>query len=208
MDDRSFDVFTRRLATGTTRRSVLRGALAAGAAALFARSRAQAAPPAKVDICHYDAEYDVYELISVSEKSWPAHESHGDFYFGDCCNTDECLPPESECQYAVCEDGSCTTYDVEDGTECSTGTCHDGVCGCPDGTVLVGDACMLENGQACIRTDPNDNSTGNCAGGRCNQNGVCIGCVNDQQCANLVGTGYTCDGDIVTPGICVAPDPV
>lgn len=60
-----------------------------------------------------------------------------------------------------CEEGRCCEFDCSAaGRECS----QSGVCECPSGTTLVGNACLLINGQDC---DPNRSSQ--CASGRCDR---------------------------------------
>jgi len=79
VDAQKFDGIARTLATGSSRRSVLRG-LAGGALAAVGLSRAaQAVPMDKVDLCHYDADTDTYHSISVSGNALDAHLAHGDF---------------------------------------------------------------------------------------------------------------------------------
>lgn len=77
MDNQKFDGITKALATGTSRRSVVRG-IFGGALAAAGLSRVNAAPMEKVVICHYDADTGLYHSISVSGNAYDAHVAHGD----------------------------------------------------------------------------------------------------------------------------------
>jgi hypothetical protein len=80
MDGRGFDDVVRRLASGCSRRSVLRGLIGGGAAVAGTQTGSSLAEPAdKVSICHYDKETDTYTLLSVSGNAYAVHRAHGDF---------------------------------------------------------------------------------------------------------------------------------
>ncbi len=76
MDGLEFDAIVRRLATGQSRRSVLRGFLGGVGLVAAKAGHTLAAPAPKVTICHWSEELGYYELISVSENAVPAHEAH------------------------------------------------------------------------------------------------------------------------------------
>ena len=77
MDGNGFDELTRRLATGRSRRSVLRGLVGGGAALVAAKTGVTlAAPEDKVTICHWSEDLGYYELISVSPNAVAAHDAH------------------------------------------------------------------------------------------------------------------------------------
>ena len=148
------------------------------------------------------------------------------------CGTDQSGTP-CYCATTTNEEGGCFLGDPNncDRDECSEdrecrsgercvqteGCCGDkqAICiprcneepGCPEGQVAVGEQCLLENGETCepLPLCGPDGANCECASGRCNRNGVCIGCVNNTQCAQAFGTGYTCTGDAESPGICQAP---
>jgi hypothetical protein len=78
MDGNSFDDWTRRLAAGRSRRSVLRGMVAGSAAVVAARAGSSlAAPGGKVSLCHLTGNGS-YQSISVSQNAVGAHLAHGD----------------------------------------------------------------------------------------------------------------------------------
>jgi hypothetical protein len=144
MDGNGFDELTRRLATGQTRRSVLRGLVGGGAALVAARAGGAviAAPQDKITICHWSEDLGYYELISVSENAVPAHTAHPrgldiigpDFASietcGDCnvaCyDVDLCTP-------AACIEGSCNAYsNCGEGEICGAEGCEAIVPSCAD----------------------------------------------------------------------------
>ncbi len=77
MEHQRFDDLARTMATGTSRRAVLRGALGGALAAVGLRSGA-AARADKVDICHGTGNGS-YHWINVSVNALEAHLAHGDF---------------------------------------------------------------------------------------------------------------------------------
>jgi hypothetical protein len=99
MDGRGFDDLVRRLATGRSRRSVLRGVIGGGAALAATKAGTSlAALNDKVDICHFDG--TTYKRKSISESAVPEHLGHGDFRYIDCCTTADC--PTGACQAGSC----------------------------------------------------------------------------------------------------------
>lgn len=123
MDTRKFDTLTKSLATGTSRRSVI-GGLFGGAFGITGLSRAAAGPAPKVDICHYDADNDVFFMINVSSNSLSGHLGHGDFEPADlACDTDQQVA-ESGCS-CECTDPveSCAAHMQFSDSGCSC-VCH------------------------------------------------------------------------------------
>jgi hypothetical protein len=111
MDDRRFDDLTRQLATGRTRRSLLRGLVAGGTALAAARaSTSLAAPAPKVDVCHWDAAAGAYVLLTISENSWLTGHlgQHAQDYLrgNGCCTAGEC-GTDSACLIHQCAAGTC-----------------------------------------------------------------------------------------------------
>jgi hypothetical protein len=113
MDPRSFDQITRSLATGTSRRSVMRG-LAGGVLAAVGLNRAgtSLARGEKVGVCHgTGSATNPWQYIDVSAKSYPAHQAHGDglinstSHCGECGNVCEVKVPKYAT--ASCNDGKC-----------------------------------------------------------------------------------------------------
>lgn len=119
MDSKRFDGMAKSLAIGKSRRSVI-GGLFGGALAITGLSRASAAPASKVDICHYDADNDVFFRINVSSNSLSGHLGHGDFKASDLwCDTDqqiaeggcscECINPVDSCpRYTQLSESGCS----------------------------------------------------------------------------------------------------
>lgn len=113
MESQRFDSLTRMMASGASRRTVLRGALGGALAAVGLRSVAGAAPAAKVDICHQTGN-GTYRHINVSVNALDAHIAHGDFT--DCEGNFEVDFDSCTC---VCGLTSCGT-----GSELNTDTCE------------------------------------------------------------------------------------
>src|SRR5690349_13391712 len=108
MDGKNFDELTRKLATGASRRNVLRGLLG-GAAALggLKATETLAAKEIKTTICHATSSAsNPWVMITVNDNSLlPAHYSHGDFDVTpsvECCRAQDCPAPSDPCQVAVC----------------------------------------------------------------------------------------------------------
>lgn len=116
MDGNGFDDLTRRLATGRSRRSVLRGIVGGGAALAAARAGTSlAAPEPKVDVCHWDAAAGAFVWLSISQNSWlTGHQGqHAQDYLrgNGCCTAGEC-GTDSACLIHQCAAGTCaeTSY--------------------------------------------------------------------------------------------------
>src|SRR5690349_12690899 len=98
MDGKNFDELTRKLATGASRRSVLRGLLG-GAAALggLKATDTLAAKETKIPLCHATASAsNPYVQITVANSAadLDPHFKHGDFYYVPgktaCCGPKDC----------------------------------------------------------------------------------------------------------------------
>lgn len=63
--------------------------------------------PAKIDICHYDADAKTYKIINVSERAWPDHKSHGDVRLDDA--DDDGFVPDNSCGFG--DMGDCDDSD-------------------------------------------------------------------------------------------------
>lgn len=161
MDGRGFDDVTRRLASGVSRRQMLRG-LAGGAFGMIVLGKAArvAAEADKVTICHKPGT-PAERTLSVASSAVAAHIAHGDVE-GPCASPDPCAGVvcsavengtnqciEGECQL-TCSDGyqpdgtgGCSPADPCSGVICSevengTSQCLDGQCqtACNDGFEL------------------------------------------------------------------------
>ncbi len=77
-------------------------------------------PAPKIDVCHYDAENDIWEVINISENAWSAHEGHGDVQLIDE-DGDGWVTSENECGLPV----DCDDTDAELTDNCST-SCVEG----------------------------------------------------------------------------------
>lgn len=147
MDSQKFDGITRALASGTSRRSVLRGMFgtAVGGALATIGVRAAGAQPSKVGICHQTGSAsNPYEYIEVSEHAVPAHAAHGDATYVDLTSdVNNCGWCGNVCAAGeACVDGACVVTCLADGEICTTGTeccggaCTNGVCGIPPACTL------------------------------------------------------------------------
>src|SRR5262245_49840848 len=101
MDGRNFDDFARNLATGRSRRSVLRGLIGGGAALAGLKATGISAAN-KTTICHFPPDNPAnLQIISVSNNSLPSHFAHGDMVYGDCCFDSDCAPILGDCGVLV-----------------------------------------------------------------------------------------------------------
>jgi hypothetical protein len=196
VDSERFDRLTRHLATRAPRRAFLRGALAAGAAALLGR-----ASPAMAE-------------LQGDCSSYAGMACQGD---GECQGPPGTVPlcPQLACCGGVCAD---LTYD-----NASCGACG---LACPEGSTCDGGQCvsacqspLVDCGGACVdpMTDPNNcgdcfaicEAGTICAGGICaceggltNCGGFCVDLLTDP--ANCGDCGGTCiDGAACAEGTCV-----
>ena len=95
MDGSRFDSLTQRLATGWTRRSILRGLIGGAAALAIVPRELILAAPEKVTICHVTGNQDApYKIMSLPEPAVAAHYAHGDFEPFDCGGEWNCFGPE------------------------------------------------------------------------------------------------------------------
>lgn len=191
MDSHRFDRWTRSLATGASRRRLLKGiagGVAAGAGGLLRRQGSAAAD--KVFICHNTgSETNPQVLIEVSVNAIPAHEAHDDligvdvssdpFNCGDCgivcednnaCTDNLCV--EGECVFPAiaCDDQSACT---DDSCDPATGCVFTPV-NCDDGDACTVDGCEPATG--CTHTPLDCNDGNACTNDRCDS---ATGCVHD-----------------------------
>ncbi|MBK8253578.1 MAG: hypothetical protein IPK82_13035 [Polyangiaceae bacterium] len=112
---------------------------------------------------------------------------------GGCCSPADCPTPSNPCMGATCEAGTCGEAPVVDGTPASTQTSGD----CKK-TVCQSGAAQDQNDDTDTPNDNNDctaDSCSNgspqsspeamgtqCAGGVCNDAGVCVECLSDADC--------------------------
>ena len=205
MDGRNFDDLTRRLAAGSTRRSVVRG-LAGGLAAIAGVAgfaRADAKDQAKVTICHKPGT-PAQKTKEVPASAVDGHLGHGD-YLGECkecpkecpgkCDKDGKCPKEQcpkECPKTCDENGKCPKeqcpkecpYDCDENGECPKEQCPKE---CPE-------TCD-ENGECptCPKECPET----------CDENGECPpdgGCQSDEDCPD--GGMCLVDGTCFNPDTC------
>lgn len=131
MDQERFDQMTRALASGQSRRGVLKGLVGSvlGGALAGMGLASGAAKPAKVGICHWDKDNGSYTYIEVSERAVRAHAAHGDMTHIDP-ETDEsncgacgktCNPGES-CVGGTCKCGTNDACNPNETCEVGTGS--------------------------------------------------------------------------------------
>lgn len=115
MDDSRFDALTRKLASGHSRRALVRGLIGGGSALVAARvGISQAAPGEKVTICHKPGTTDEATIV-VASSSVNNHLGHGD-YLGPCVEPEpECTGTGSACTedgtgIRICVNGIWTTH--------------------------------------------------------------------------------------------------
>src|SRR6478609_10839241 len=119
MDPKRFDQISKSLATGTSRRTFVKGlsgGILGGALALAGRNRVDA-KAGKVGICHHtgSASNPIVQ-ISVASNAVPAHLSHGDTILGtvaDCSSCGDVCTSEDACFTPLCDGGSCGLAAVE-----------------------------------------------------------------------------------------------
>ena len=181
MDGQRFDELTRRLAGGTSRRGVLRGAAGALAAALGLRARGTGAQQRKRPLCHATGDPKrPWVVIDVAEPAWETHFAHGDTAFANCCAEADCPAGHACCATAAggtCADLTTTADCGACGAACTaapanaTPACSDGQCAfvCNQGYARCGDACVntgtdVDNCGGCgVRCPVNEH----CEAGRC-----------------------------------------
>jgi hypothetical protein len=166
MDGRGFDKLTRDLATGRTRRSVLRGLIGGGAAVLAAKAgTALADPEDNVLICHFTAsETNPYELISVAPEAAEARIAHGDLHAK--CKSEEFCKCPIKCPELCERDNQC---------------CDGFIC-----IILKEGGTGICEPQKCINPETCNNDNQCCPGHVCTGKGICghEECFNPKTCKN------------------------
>jgi hypothetical protein len=140
MDGNGFDELTRRLATGRSRRSVLRGLIGGGAALVAARAGTSMTEAAgKVTICHWSPDLGAYQQISVSPSAVPVHQAHQngkdiispDFTSAQTCgDCNTACASADACTTAACVGGACSATSACTGYQTCGGGGVAGQCGC------------------------------------------------------------------------------
>jgi hypothetical protein len=180
-----FDRLTRGLATGASRRSVLKGLLGLGGVAVSV-DRAEAArrptPTPKPPSCPGQQHWEDGACVCPdgSDKCGPA-----------CCPTGQAECCDNACCYGEC-------YGEE--LCCPTGsTVCDGVC-------LDSDQCCSDADCTAL-DDPGICQIGRCVGGVCLEGYTCFGqeaprCCGDNTCADMSVDGNCCHDGECPSGIC------
>lgn len=143
MDGNEFDGFTRKLAQGASRRTIVRALIAGGGALLGGRTLEDrgALAASKVTICHFPpGNPENVQVISVGSAALAAHQAHGDFAYVDCCVDSECSWLTDQCNVGVCNWGTCGATPANEGYACITedggdGVCSEGLCEPPSNEV-------------------------------------------------------------------------
>jgi Dictyostelium (slime mold) repeat len=221
MDGRQFDKLTKALATGVSRRRVLRGAVgsAIGGMVSLIRIRGGSAGD-KVVVCHLtgSATNPVVQ-IEVSVNAIPAHEAHGDVIApdfatdvnncggcgivcggGDACNTPTCLGGECTTASVSCDDSNACT---DDSCDPATGCVHTPI-SCDDSDICTTDTCDPATG--CVHTPISCDDSDICTTDTCDPATGCVhtpivGCCHiDADCPR---------GEVCIDNVCTAnPAPV
>jgi hypothetical protein len=166
-DQRNFDQITRRLATATNRRSVVRGLAAGLFGAAGLRATTSAAPSGKTTICHWDATLGIYQQISVTTKDFKGHATHDhDILTPEFTSPANCGGCGTVC--AAPANGTATCTAGRCGVSCDAGYASDGIGGCQPTTPHV--CSGLASPNPCFERD----------GASCNANGTC-NCGTDLQ---------------------------
>lgn len=199
MDGKNFDDLTRKLATGTSRRNVLRGLIGGGAALVGMKAAdISAAPRTKVTLCHATAsDSNPWVMITVDPNSYDfqGHLNHGDFPAGtgtafQCCRAQDCAASTNPCEVRVCNQ----TFD-DNGIPLS-GTCGFEVAGTDVLCRAAAGVCDLpEYCDGVSVSCPDDlKSTDLCraAVGDCDVEEYCDGVSNDCPTDDVAGTDVLC----------------
>lgn len=211
MDSQRFDSLVKSLAAGTSRRSVLKGVLGLGGAAIAggtllergAEAARRPTPTPKPITCPGSQHWNGSACVCTTGETCGSaccligsECCDGACCFGHCYGEELCCSYDNWCEAAgeCCPDGA---------TCCGEQGCvviEEGDCGC-DGSCPEGFECC--GGQCC--------STGYCAAGICCAFGVCgDSCRDDplQVCCNGVlydpETQYCCDGTVVEGECCAS----
>lgn len=209
MDQERFDELARGLVSGTTRRGMVRrltGAalggilVAVGVGAAGARKRKHGrrkhkakAPAGQVAACHYDADAETWQLITISQSEWDTvHAKHNEDFQpaakDGCCRNSECSGLTNQCNVGKCvvnDDrvGACKAVPTP-GAICNDGDACTRRDTCDDGGTCVGGPPRPCQARACNNVTCNP-GTGECDytptpgqtcgdGRTCNNSGECI----------------------------------
>lgn len=194
MDGNGFDVLTRKLASGASRRSLVRGMIG-GAVALVATKVGTSQAAGTVTICHYPPGNRANaQVLSVGANAVAAHiANHGDTVLGTVASCSSCrdvCQAVDACTPASCDAGACRSTSACTGYE----TCGGGG---------VANAC------GCTAEDPEVTCTGHC-GPTTNNCGVTVECApccdptcpvgacgaaEDDGCGNTIDCSGNCGVD-------------
>jgi hypothetical protein len=215
MDGQRFDEITKALATGASRRQILRGVVAGLVGALasgLSREHAAAARRCKGAGGKCTADRDCCQddpARCADGKCCPKPRY--------CASTGTCCPPGLKC----CGDGECTAGSCRKaqgeactaGTECASSFCVDGVC-CDAACAGECEACTLADSLGtCVPV-----SGATCTGGVCVEGACCLGrqvngcdaetlqlCCQDEPCCPFTGeccTDCFTNPEGVSPYLC------
>ncbi len=210
MDNHRFDALTKMLATGTSRRCVLKGlAVGLGTGLLDRRATAQDETGIKVGICHRtESASNPYRYIEVDVASLPDHAAHGDLV---TCPNGQAPDQNCDCLTSTCLPVSPLAQDCYiDGTTINEACCEGSICsdlGVIDQLQVIG-CCIpsiaqiagfgIENVPACLATNE-------CCNGQREGYNQEIACV-EGRCCHPAGTTCSnnqdcCSGQCVDHGI-------
>ena len=121
MEPTRFDALTRRLATGTSRRSVLRGLVAGLLAGIGLAKVAAADTSSKITLCHQTGSAsNPWVLITVAQPAATTHLANGDTYpnsDGTCGDCQACAVGGG----TTCDNPGCCTALLPDNVDICSG---------------------------------------------------------------------------------------
>ena len=169
VDGRKFDVWTRALSSGRSRRNVLK---AAGAALIGVTGVSRGAGATRtLEVCHATGNPEQpYETMEVTRAELNLRLRQGDTLRIDCCADLDCAGSANGCMTGACDTGYCVQLPTaagtpcEDGLDCTsdsvcdgTGSCSGSVTDCPETAPQCSDpvTCTTTadcpSGETCIR---------------------------------------------------------
>jgi hypothetical protein len=191
MEGNQFDALARRMASGASRRRMLKG-IAGGVAALFGGGAVTRQASARtLTICHSTGNPAApFQSLTIDQAEFNLHARHGDYLRVECCADADCPSQYGSCGAGVCQSGYCAQLPVAAGTSCDEGLfCNgdsvcDGAFSCVPGSEVIcpdtENPCTAnvcdESARGCIEVVANEGQS--CGGDRCEpdfcRSGACV----------------------------------